>query len=578
MKKFLIILLALVLAVFAVGCNIGTYKPGITNKDPDTPPQDNNGGTVNPKPPVDEDDPDPGKEEEGYIFTVTLIEYNSDGEAEPFYPPATMTLYAQWIGADGAHNAKIEYNGTATIRLDGEYRVSLAGVPDNYTYNPNVEQVNNNDRDRFIEMLPVTTYNDAQGALGKGEYNCIRLNKLGTYRIELKRNETKYFEYYPTSGGIFFVESIADAMANEVNPKIEWNLGNSAYKNPYTYVKVDDGGYSGSYTKNFLVRTELQDANVGSVVTLAISAEQVGNNYPVEFYFSIYYGGKAEPMKIAEAKGPFYNGPHPAVNGTWQWSYRDNPTNNGRYYTDGYYAATELNEGDPGYENGIHWNNKVYDYQPAGRIRRLFTDVNGNGEFDEWIDLNGNGEREENEIGLEGDGFYHIYDPERYPKGSTDATGTYPDGYGPLVWAVIGGWDEIFNRTVQGMDDSGREIPVDVDNLRGRAATSTVSYIPFIEAYAALKNDYTQNGYHTTLFRHSSTDYDEVIHPVNEEMKEALNKLALSLGYYNDGEGNAENIGEDYPNAAGIIVSSGPDDMWLIFCGYYVYNYENVGD
>lgn len=553
MKKFLIVLLALVLVVFTAGCNIGTFKPGITIDDPTLP---DDGYTDNGKNPGnggdDEEGGDP-TQDEGYTFSVTLYTRDSSGNPEAFYLPANMKLYAQWVGSDGAYQSEFSYKGVAEHQnLDGEYKVSIVGLPGDYTYDPNGKTANNNKRDIQIELLPIVSYNDGNGTLGRGEYSCIRINRLGTYHVELKsRNDIIYFEYLPAQGGTYHAQSIADTMADEINPKVEWTFSTFAFKFNWHTPGEGEWGSVGDYTRNFNISISLPDEEVGNVLTLALSAQHIGNKFPVDFFFTIWLGDQADFIVDYPAdgiQGPFYDGPSPDVEGAnWQWSYRDNQIGN-NYYTDGTYAAQVL--GAVGEAEGIEWNGNVYDYQPADRIR-----------------LNTN------------DGFYHLYDPVKYAE-YEDVTGVYGNGYGPLVWAVIGGWDEIYQR--QEYDPETGET-YEGDHLIGRISNVYgYNYTTFIKTYAMYPEDPAKwddrktvgqqiGGYHVTLFSNHDSKYNEVIHPLNAELREALNRLALALGYYYDGSGNAENTGPDYANALNRIVSSGPDSMYLIFCGYYTY-------
>lgn len=520
MKKFLIILISLVLAAvmtFAVGCNIGTYTPPIDIVEPPPPP----GGDKDNKPDKDK----PGGPEEGggdetevgFTYTVTLYRMNDEGFTSRFYPQPN-TIQAQWTGDDGNHSAMFDANGVATCKgLDGEYYVTLSGLPDGYTYDPNSVYADNDLKDINVELLP---YGLGSGR-GTGLYDCIRINKEGVFQVTLNSKSSKvYYEYQPQRRGVYTIESMADARAGKINPKMTRYSGQSAFK--FNPVEQNDGGISGSYTKNFKWQIQVDgDEYVGNVWSFEISADTVDNKYPVTFYFKMTWVSDVNVREIINANGPFYTGGLPA--GTFRWSYRDN-VNGNRYYTDGSLG-----------ENG----------NPM-RFRLWWVDNNGNGIFDE---------------GDEGDGFYHFYSMEEYPDGYTDATGTYPAGYGPLLWTLIDGWDEIQHPS----GDGGVAYP----SLMGsRAFTATKNYSYFMDAYQRYSiylSINVGNGNRSTG-----------IHPVNDELMKAIQELATALNYFRDGDGSAEtheNVFDSPEDGIsgyyGPLVDSDEDHMWLIFCGYF---------
>lgn len=539
MKKFLIILLSLVLIVFCVGC--GSYQPPIIDGSGSTSGSGGSGGTGsggdNPNNPPDGPTP---PEEEVIVFTVSLFVANSDGKLVRFIPDASMNIKAQWEGADGIFIEPFDSLGVArAYGLDGEYRITLSDLPKDYTYNPNGIEADNDLRDINIELLPYTTTPDKKTS----EYDCIRLNTEGTYKVKLsKKTDLRHFEYQPQGAGIYTIESIVDITAGKINPRMIKYGGTIGFK--WVEETVNDGGASGSYTKNFKWQIQLDDSSyVGNVWTFAISADvATGVDYPVDVYFKLTFVGLVPPLEIVQAKGPFYNGPQPT--GTFQWSFFDNPNGtdsdgNNRYYTDSSLGAN----GNP------------------MRFRLNWTDYNGNGEFDEWIDLNGDGKRDENEIGLEGDGFYHFYDPVIYADN---------DGWGPLLWTIISGWDCLDHPKGTG----GQKM----DSLQGsRVFTATKNYSYFMEEYAKYAKS-------TSAFgggeRKVNGIYEPIngiigVHPLTRELMLALQELApvAGDGYFMDGDG----VAESGPRGAGmedsyeskIRVDSSEDYMFLLFCGYF---------
>lgn len=314
-KKLVTVLVALLcafcLALSATGCGelgfdlggiFGDGDGSIDNSDsPQTTDGDNTDGEQNNTDDEqnntdgEQNNADNDKEsdkEETYEFSVSLCVANAENALEQFCPPETMALYAQFIGADGVYQERFDDNGIATKQLNGEYRVSIMGMPESYTYDPNGLTVDNENSHLTIELLPVATYTDNNGALGRSEYSCIRLESVGTYKVTLSSwDDIIYFEFYPPQAGTYTIESIADASADEINPKVEWTISTAAFK--YNWHTPGDGewGSVGTYTKNFNVSLSISDYDVGNVLTLALSAQHIDNLFPVEYYFKITYQG-----------------------------------------------------------------------------------------------------------------------------------------------------------------------------------------------------------------------------------------------------------------------------------------------
>ena len=305
LKRIFIIALIVVLVLSFAGC--GTYKPPIytgTYGEEDTNPP---GG-----------DPSTDPEEEKLIFTVTLY-----SEGRRFSPD--VIFYAQWTSEDKTEIVNAPFNalGVATTdALDGDYRVTLSGLPDEYTYDPNGIYVNNDNRDVSIELLPIIrTKNN-----GTNYYtDCIEISKLGTYSHVFKaRDERAWFRYYPTAQGKYVIESWVDVTENEVNPVMIHYAGNSQYVNfDYPTGTYDDGGTSSTYSKNFKFELQLSGSMVGNVWIFQLYANCKGE-YPVTVNFTIKligdYSGNDDVYDVVVPKGPFLKAT-PA--GTWRYNYSD---------------------------------------------------------------------------------------------------------------------------------------------------------------------------------------------------------------------------------------------------------------
>lgn len=612
MKKFLIVLLSLVLIVFCVGCDIGTYSPPIDNGGNGGNNNSGTGKDPNKDPNIDPDNPYyPGTDQEGVVFTVSLVTKNQSGSTQRFTPPADKLneFEAQWMGESGdIHTANFDLTGTAAIILDGDYHVTLSKLPDNYTYNPNGLDVNNNKSSKEIELLEIVTTSEwaGRGYYGNttGTKKVIEVSKYGAYKATLYNTYTRdqpwnegtvdsdilnsksdmiYYEYAAEEPGYFLVESMVDATDNDVNPTL-WVMsevgGNAQFKsNQYSWYKIDDGGASNTYTKNFRYYINLSDGFVGNTFTFGVyvsTTRQGASAWPITIYFRITYIGPDQGTVYA--KGPFYTGPEPE--GEWVWSYRDNPMRNGKWVTDGSGTETVLDDSgnevplypmrfrlqwtdvdgdgkytpaewvdsngngqyDPGDEwidyngNGIfdttgdYWednnNNGILD---SGDV---WEDTNGNGIFDppdRWRDTNGNGEFDkgdawwdydgDDKCGLDtGDGFYHWYDPVLYADNG---------GWGPLLWAKLWENNEVGPSGNNKISDNWLVSEPEYKN-----------YESFLNTY----KDYSHKG----------------AHPVNQEIMEALQILLVGNRYFFDGQGSAESKIDSYH-----------DYMFLAVCGYF---------
>ena len=318
--SFITLILLLVTSLiisFAAGC--GSYKPPIITDNPygdeegTNSPGGNQGGTGT--------TPPGGEGEEGeLIFTVTLY-----SEGKRFSP--NVTFYAQWTSEDRSEiiNAPFNKLGVAqTNELDGEYRVTLSGLPDDYTYDPNGIYVDNEHRDVNIELLPIIkTKNNGTNYYG----DCIEVEKLGTYRHRFKaRDEKVWFRYHPTAQGKYVIESWVDITENELNPVMIWYNGTTQYVNmDYPAGTFDDGGTSSTFSKNFRFQLELSGNMIGNVWIFQLYVDCKGE-YPVDVAFTIKligdYGGSAEEKyEPVIPQGPYLN-----INpsGKWTYNYRNN--------------------------------------------------------------------------------------------------------------------------------------------------------------------------------------------------------------------------------------------------------------
>ena len=238
MKKFLLAFLSVVLIFTFVGC----APLGTPSRDPS-----------------DTDTDSPVEEDEG-LFTVSLV-YNG----EPFITYEDIS--AIWTANDGTgmFNAPFDRKTgkASTSGLDGIYKVTLSKTPSGYAYDPNGYFVTNSDRKKEIELFKILA--TPVGRTGTDFYeDVITLNAEGVYRFNFTKSGSQriYCQFSPKNSGAYYIESLADITANEINPRIDIYEGSFAFKNPVPKERVDtvpeDADFPAPprsvYTKNFRCR------------------------------------------------------------------------------------------------------------------------------------------------------------------------------------------------------------------------------------------------------------------------------------------------------------------------------------
>ena len=311
-------------------------------------------------------------------FTVTLT---ADGQ--PYSPRMDMFVY--WSDGFSVHTAKVDKDGVARIDgLDGDYRVTLSAVPNEYTYDPNSNIATNDDRNIVVELY---TLNMLSGG-GTGIYDCLHFRKTGVYSAVIdSADDAIYFQYAPESSGTYTIESWIDTTADNINPYIDVYGGSSQFK--YYIKTTNDGGAVGSYTINFIHTVQIAAENISSggqaVYTFAIKADSKNNKYPITITFAVKRDGEFEL--------PSYGGSNSASNNM---------------------AIPEFDFSDfnvADHEYGSEYKIMNPEYHLSGK-----TYVLDEKRFKLWEKKHG------------GDGFYHVYDTVKYAE---------TDGYGPILYAYI---------------------------------------------------------------------------------------------------------------------------------------------
>ncbi len=485
---------------------------------------------------------DEGQVAEEDQFTVTLM-YGD----KVYTPLVSQPINVLWNNGYEVLTAPVGEDGVARISgLDGDYRVTLSDIPLGYAYNPNVytSTSDENGRDVIIELYRLVT---TRGK-GKGLYDAISIRDTGVYFVDIESADDEiFFQFEPSNGGTYAVESWMDSVANNINPTANYYGANPSYKTLQSV--VDGGGTSNTYTKNFKLEVQIADEQIGKnmqpAFTFGVRATTTENKYPIRIYFAISLDGEFALEHIQS------NLMLPAETLTQQPNY------------------------DP----------SKYDFVGAEMT------LTSNGNTANVLDSDNYRIWPQNEGG---DGYYHLYDEVEYAANG---------GYGPILYAKISNPCRFMESPFTEVEYSG--------NKALTLSNGTENYKLFIEGFDSLNSytlsSSNPNGippYFCVLecpCRESGCDSLSIIgvtgacitgcercHPdcrniaveamghkgygdytnsdgcyaVTEELKDFLQKYSISQWLFFDGQG----IVETHPT---IKVFASEDDQWLFACGYY---------
>ncbi len=534
-NRIISLILALVTLVMLVGCE-GSYQNGPGGALGGTRPGGGGGGSE--QPPMNDDPTDD--------FVVTLL---ADGA--PYSPRMEMSVY--WNDGFSLHSAPVDENGVARIDgLDGDYRVTLSVVPNEYTYDPNTNIATNDNRSINLNLY---TLNRLSGS-GTGLYDCYHFSKTGVYSAVINSpNDAIYFQYAPETNGTYTIESWADTTADNINPYIDVYGGSSQFK--YYIKTTDDGGTVGSYTINFVHTVQIADENISTggqvVYTFAVKAESKDGHYPITVTFAVKRDGGFELPGTSGSGGTA-----------------------GETMAIPKFDFSNFNPAD--HEYGPEYS-LVYPERPFGTSSNTYV-------FDEsyyklWPIEDG------------GDGFYHVYDEEKYAQ---------TNGYGPILYANIKKSIRFLDKPFTGIE----YVNPNADTLETQNAALTISgvnYKHFIEGYTVLSTfgKINSGSYYCTascpchdeaekttdwactpdctsctkdcrrcpeeLIGHEGYQYyanSDGMVPVTQELKEFLNSFALKQKYFWDGKGYLDSMSWN-----GKYFQSATSSIWLFACAYY---------
>ena len=383
-------------------------------------PTGNGGGGQKEDEPTEDYTPPEMNDDPTDDFTVTLL---ADGQ--PYSP--RMEMFAYWSDGYSIHTAKFDASGLARIDgLDGDYKVTLSAVPNEFTYDPNSNIATNDNKNIILELH---TLNVLTG-LGTGSYSGHSISKTGVYAATLDGPESAiYFMYSPTENGVYTIESWVDVDADMVNPYMDVYIGSFAW-NQYQRT-IDDGGRSGSYTVNFVHNVKLTEDQVGNNYIFAVKADVKNNKYPVTVTFAIKRDGGFE----------YPEGTHSGSGGLKIPEHDFSDFNK----ADHEYDKTEYQIVGPEYQFEGLANTYVFDERC----------------FKIWEKNDG------------GDDFYHLYDLEKYPE---------TDGYGPILYAYITENSRFLERPFNRIEYSGNSS----ESLNSALTAGGYNYKVLIEGYTHL--------------------------------------------------------------------------------------------
>lgn len=280
MKKFKSVIISFLIAVIAVagcvfaGCG-GTYVPPGGNGD---------GSGIIPDNPNNPDKPGGDTTNTDKNFTVSLV---CDGK--PFEELEGVTVYwtdltgfSQPVSATFGQDGKAKMSG-----LDGDYLVTLDGLSDKYTYDPNGNYASNFNRNLEVEIYRVITIRNVVGQDGGTVERAKQIPSEGAYRFTVTRaNLTNYYYFIPKVSGTYTVRSLVNISDNTVNPKYRYCSG-TQYGARYYGDYTDGSGASSTYTVNFDETHDFDASNIGAIILFGVTAETRTGEYPVTIEFLV---------------------------------------------------------------------------------------------------------------------------------------------------------------------------------------------------------------------------------------------------------------------------------------------------
>lgn len=507
MKKKLFILISALLACVCIfaGCG-GTYVP---------PGDSENPGIDVPGNPADPASNDPD-------FTVTLI-YNNSVYRQ------TSGLTVSWN--DGLSNPVTATFGTDSVArasgLDGDYRVTVKGLPSTYTYDPNGTIATNFDRHVKVTIYRITVPRPDPANDGKSVNRPISLLATGAYRVTLNsKGDQTYFTYTPRKQGTYVVKSLVDVFDNEINPRYLEVI--------HTYAggttEIDGSAASSTFTVNFSEGKDFNSDNIGAPFIFGATGETRSQSYPATYEFLL---DRADD-----------------------------------YQREDYVAEIAV----PAETEGLTSANKAAFIDEKDALMRASGDT-----FVAFEDRTFYPSRilDGKLVGMGSDGYYRLLDPV-----TGEATGAVICA---RITSTVNVLQEAFN-LVESHGNKALTVDDNYDKFYKKTAPKYsdkdyhfINYKIFIEGYAAVAgatggrpNPGGSSSSGTTAGASVYDNYKGVlgyadivnsdgVYPVNAELQRFLQGYATQARLFMDGNGVAEGYG----------LKSAEEDQWLFACGYY---------
>ena len=256
--------------------------------------EEKNETPVVPDNPILPDDPkDPNKQDpddpvikENVTFSVSLI-----FEKKLYIPKNNEEIIVTWADEYAQYSEKIDSTGFAKKELDGDFNIYVSGLPEEYTYNPNIYTAGSESPTVEIELFKISKIRKQSGHDGTNEYKSFVTSDTGTFRTELSSKQQKvYYAFTPKKAGYYVVESYVNIYEDNINPKLDVFTGQLVGALYYKETLDDGGTYKkGGYTKNFKWVVKLSEQELHNSFVFGVYAETKNGVYPVNVDFSIYY-------------------------------------------------------------------------------------------------------------------------------------------------------------------------------------------------------------------------------------------------------------------------------------------------
>ena len=465
-------------------------------------------------------------------FTVTL-EYND--QVLPTADLSVEGLEVQITDGFSYYESKVGADGVARFKeTEGSFKVTLTGLPEQYTYNPNVYTVSNQ-----MPHIILSVYEVLKPRSGKGTnlYDCFEISKAGIYRATIKNAASKvYYQFRPTMSGQYGIESIIPTSVNKINPKAAIHIGTFAWKPTQPNYVLDTGGQKASYTKNFKYDVQLTSDMVGNVYTFVISATEKNGVYPLQVDFALVRVGEftletKNVQTVLPQSIPMYRSSADYM----AFVNKHNGETRGKVWT-----------------NPESYNNETHNYYFDG----------------------------EKFYYSEFDGFYHV-DLDMDGDGGDAASGADPILYAKVSQASrfldpLNTVENAGNKSLT-IDEKNYKLFVEgYDSLvkKGYYCVYQPAYGIYCpchmpDAGSCLEGCETCNPECTPCppEQKDRLGYADVANadgacPVTQELKDFLQKYSVSQRLYNDGNGWAE--------SKDPRIDSTHENQWLFACGYYL--------